>query len=223
MNITSIPCRPCNHGVKRSRKINFIVIHYTAGNNDTAKGNGVYFNENDVKASAHYFVDENEIVQSVPDDVVAWHCGASKYYHADCRNGNSIGVEICTKKSKNGVYYLDTKAMDNAATLIFYLMEKYQIPLDNIVRHYDVTHKDCPAPMVGEGESIWNLFKERIMEVPDRLFDDVPLDAWYADNVEYCVKHGLMNGVVEREFQPNRPVTRAELATVLKRIDERGK
>ena len=224
MQIKSIPCSKSNHGGKRpTENIKYIVVHYTGGNNDTAENNGFYFSRNCIKTSAHYFVDENEIVQSVSDDVVAWHCGANQYSHPSCRNSNSLGVEICTKRDGNGVCFLDTKAMDNSASLIWYLMEKYQIPLDCVVRHYDVTRKDCPAPMVGDGESLWKLFKERIMEIPDRIFDDVPSDSWYSNSVKYCVENGLMNGVGEDRFEPDRPVTRAELATVLFRItNKRG-
>lgn len=222
MQIKFIPCKKTNHGGIRSLdQIKHLVVHYTAGNNDTATNNGVYFNRNDAMASAHFFVDENEVVQSVLENIVAWHCGANFYYHPTCRNSNSIGIEICTKKDKNGVYYLDTKAMDNAALLVWSLMEKYKIPLSNVVRHYDVTRKDCPAPMVGEGESLWKLFKERIMEMPDRIFDDVPVDAWYADSVKFCYERGLMNGVGDGKFEPNRPVTRAEMAAILHRLSKK--
>lgn len=222
MQIKFIPCKKTNHGGVRSLdQIKYLVVHYTAGENDTATNNGIYFNREDVGASAHYFVDETEFVLSVPENIVAWHCGANFYYHPTCRNSNSIGIEICTKRDKNGVYYFDTKAMDNAAVLVWSLMEKYKIPLQNVVRHYDVTHKNCPAPMVGEGESLWKLFKERIMEVPDRIFDDVPADAWYADSVKFCFESGLMNGVGDNKFEPNRPVTRAEMAAILHRLSNK--
>lgn len=49
-------------------------------------------------------------------------------------------------------------------------------------------------------------------------FADVPKNAWYADEVAYCVKHGLMVGVSSTEFKPNEPVTRAQLATVAARL-----
>lgn len=222
MKIKSIPCKASNYGgAREADNIRYLVIHYTAGRNDTAENNGIYFSRNNVGASAHYFVDENEVVQSVPDKMIAWHCGANKYYHANCRNSNSLGVEICTKQGKDGIYYFDTNAMDRAAVLSWYLMERYQIPLDHVVRHYDVTHKNCPAPMVGDGGTLWKLFKERIMEVPDRIFEDVPSDAWYADSVAYCAKTGLMNGVSDEEFEPYRSVTRAELAAILYRLSKK--
>lgn len=218
MQIKYIPCLEANHGGKRpTSNIDYIVVHYTAGLNDTAEDNGICFSRMDAQASAHYFVDENEIVRSVPDDVVAWHCGASHYYHPACRNSNSIGVEICSKY-KDGEYYFDTVAVDNAAVLVYELMEKYQVPLQNVLRHYDVTRKMCPAPFVGEGSGLWTMFKERVMEVPDRIFDDVAPDAWYADDVEYCFKAGLLNGVGDGKFEPNRPVTRAEMAAILHRL-----
>lgn len=51
-----------------------------------------------------------------------------------------------------------------------------------------------------------------------KSFDDVKKDAWYADEIEYCKEHGLMNGVGDRKFEPERPMTRAEVATVVSRL-----
>jgi len=61
------------------------VIHYTANNGDTAEGNANYFHSINRGASANYFVDEKEIYQVVPDNYVAWHCGAKTYkpHHAE--------------------------------------------------------------------------------------------------------------------------------------------
>ena len=35
----------------------------------------------------------------------AWHCGASSYRHPSCRNANSIGMELCSRKDSRGNYY----------------------------------------------------------------------------------------------------------------------
>ena len=48
-----------NYTPGRRGPIRFLVLHYTAGRNDSAAGNLRYFKENVVKASAHYFVDDN--------------------------------------------------------------------------------------------------------------------------------------------------------------------
>lgn len=53
-------------------------------------------------------------------------------------------------------------------------------------------------------------------------FADVPESAWYAEAAEYCLAQGLMVGVGAEKFEPNRPVTRAELAAVAARMHKRG-
>ena len=65
-----------NYTKKENRNIEYIVVHYTANDGDKAQGNGYYFAQPNRNASAHYFVDENEIVRSVKDKDIAWHCGA---------------------------------------------------------------------------------------------------------------------------------------------------
>ena len=83
IEVTSNYAAKGNYGGKRALSdIKYIVIHYTANDGDTAVGNGNYFKNNVVKASAHYFVDDTKIIQSVPDDYVAWSVGGKKY--TDC-------------------------------------------------------------------------------------------------------------------------------------------
>ena len=79
-------------------RIKYIVIHYV-GALGGAKANCQYYAGQYIGASAHYFVGfEGEIWQSVPDEDVAWHCGANSYKHKECRNSNSIGIELCVRK-----------------------------------------------------------------------------------------------------------------------------
>ena len=66
-----------NYGAKRSTSaIKYIVIHYTANDGDSDESNARYFANNSVKSSAHYFVDDDSITQSVPDHYVAWQSEA---------------------------------------------------------------------------------------------------------------------------------------------------
>lgn len=145
----------------RTDKIKFLVIHYTANDGDTAKNNADYYAREILKTSAHYFVDEQEIWQSVKDDDTAYHCGASVYKHKECRNSNSIGIELCSRQYKDGSYYFKAETLKNGAALTKQLMEKYNISLENVIRHYDVTGKICPAPMVNQ-ENIWDDFKSML-------------------------------------------------------------
>ena len=137
-----------NYGANRSTScIDYIVIHYTANNGDTAVNNGNYFRNNNIGASAHFFVDSNGVVNSVPVNYEAWHCGydpGGRYYHPACRNWNSIGIELCDDNPSGGIYP-SAKTIANAIALTKELMKKYNVPASHVVRHYDVTHKLCPA------------------------------------------------------------------------------
>lgn len=147
---------------RRLADIDYIVVHYTGNRGDTAKNNADYFaRELTGQTSAHFFVDEREVWQSVPENHTAWHCGTKgTYYHPTCRNANSIGVEVCMLDARGKVRQ---GSIDLAAELVRELMQKHGVPVDHVVRHYDVTHKDCPAPMV-QNPALWQAFKEKLME-----------------------------------------------------------
>ena len=152
MNIPFVQTDPSNYYAGRgSNSIKYIVVHYTAGNGDTAMNNAQYFHNNSgLQASAHYFVDEHSVVQSVRDTDGAWHCGGpleSSHHplHNICMNRNSLGVEMCSDKV-NGKYVITAQTVDHTVELVRWLMDKYGIDVDHVVRHYDVTGKDCPEP-----------------------------------------------------------------------------
>ena len=158
------------HG--RTQPVQFLVIHYTANNGDTVQNNLDYFAGNAVGASAHYFVDENGYGQSVKDADTAWHCGANQYKHPDCRNANSIGIELCSKKDSRGNYYFMDQTVYNAAALARQLMQTYGIDRAHVLRHYDVTGKRCPAPMV-DNPTLWenflNLLEDKTMTYAEAI------------------------------------------------------
>ena len=163
MNIKQgLPCHNSNYSAKRGgNPIKYVVIHYTANNGDTAQNNCKYFNSPNRKASAHYFVGRDGVFQSVQDIHTAWHCGGSSYKHKYCRNANSIGIEMCSKIDGNGKYYIENSVIDNAIELTKYLMDKYNIPSSNVIRHYDVTGKASPEPFVRD-ENLWKNFKSQL-------------------------------------------------------------
>ena len=147
-----------NYRKGRTGSIKYIVVHYTGNDGDTAFGNADYFHKNkNLQASAHYFVDEKEVWQSVKEGDTAFHCGAKHYRHSDCRNGNAIGVELCSRKNSGDEYYFKEATVRLAADLVRSLMKKYGIDNAHILRHYDVTGKNCPAPFV-EDDAAWKKF-----------------------------------------------------------------
>lgn len=154
----------------KNKKNKYIVIHYTAGDGDTAYNNSKYFKNEYRGSSAHYFVDNEEIVRSVKDSDIAWHCGSNSYKHLECRNNNSIGIEMCSRKDDNGKYYVDDKTIENTIYLIRYLMKQYSISIDFVIRHYDVTGKICPKPFIDEEK--WSNFKNMINNSKDKKIDE---------------------------------------------------
>lgn len=182
-----------NYAAGRSGPVEYIVIHYTSNQGDTAKNNADYFAREKVGASAHYFCDENEIWQSVKDTDTAWHCGAKTYRHPDCRNANSIGVEICMNDKKGNVRQ---GSIDTAAELVRYLMQRYSVPVDRVIRHYDVTGKYCPGPMVDD-PALWTAFRQSLTQTEDdsvryKYYDDMP--DWAKPTVSKLVKKGYLKG-----------------------------
>ena len=157
-----------NYGSIRT-SIKYIVIHYTSNDGDSDEGNSNYFKNNIVNASAHYFVDNDSITQAVPDNYIAYHCGANSYKHSECRNSNSIGIELCDSV-KDGVIYPDKNTIINAIELTKHLMKKYNIPKENVIRHYDVTGKHCPVYWVNDSkwkDEFWNKLKTELTSAND--------------------------------------------------------
>ena len=148
-----------NRTISNRTSIQYLTIHYV-GAVSSAKNNCSYFYSTYRGASAHYFVDDNSIWQCVLDKDIAWHCGTSGTYYNGCRNSNSIGIEMCCY-SNNGTLDMSNATINNTLDLAAYICKKYNIPIDRVVRHYDVTHKNCPAPFVRD-VSRWNDFKNRL-------------------------------------------------------------
>ncbi len=162
INTDFIQTKSC--AVLARRSVDYIVMHYTGNKSDTALANAKYFYNNTLSASAHFFVDEASIYQSTALKDRAWHCGANTYYHSDCRNANSIGIEMCT----SGGYTVSAASIENAAHLAaqcFILLGiSSSDAASRLLRHYDVTHKSCPAQWVSD-PSGFDSFKERVCTV----------------------------------------------------------
>lgn len=148
---------PYNKNVTSGRTIKYIVIHFVGGTGG-AEANCRYFASKKLSSSAHYFVGHaGEVWQCVDDKDIAWHCGAKVFKHPEARNSNSIGIEMCCRKDP---WRFEHATVDSAVELTRFLMEKYRIPISNVIRHYDVTGKNCPEPLVKDAAA-WNNFKER--------------------------------------------------------------
>jgi N-acetylmuramoyl-L-alanine amidase CwlA len=160
-------CHPSNCYTYRNGDIKYIVIHFTGNNGDTALNNCTFFSGANRKASANYFVGNDGIYQSVPDNWAAWAVGGTNTYkHRYCRNMNSISIEMCSRIGAEGKYYIDDDVVEQTIKLTKYLMNKYGVPVENVLRHYDVWDKKCPEPFVRQPE-LWENFKEILTESED--------------------------------------------------------
>ena len=199
-----IACNKANFRVGRTQPVRYIVMHYTANNGDTARNNCDYYHRvGGLQASAHYFVDEHAAMQSVREGDTAWHCGARAYWHPECRNANSIGIEMCSRKRADGSYYIKPETVANAAALAKDIMQRYGIDTDHVLRHYDVTGKHCPMPWVDDPAQ-WTAFKDMLtpkntttVEEDDNMvrynkIEDVP--DWAQDTVRALMDAGALQG-----------------------------
>jgi N-acetylmuramoyl-L-alanine amidase CwlA len=132
------------------KKVLGIVIHWTANENRgaDARANIRFFENRKLGrtgyGSAHYFVDDKNIIRCIPEDEVAYHVGATSYKTSrfgSYPNATMIGIEMCV--NADGDF---EKVYEQTIELTRYLCKKYNLNPDNdVVRHFDVTGKNCPA------------------------------------------------------------------------------
>ena len=201
-----LEANPTNMWDRNGNPVKYIVLHYV-GAVSTAKNNAEYLHRDEnLGWSAHYFVDENEIWQSVPLTKSAGHCGVDYSnkrapYWGKCINKNSIGIEMCCKFDKDGNWFIEPKTVENTVELVKNLMKDYNIPIDNVLRHYDVCWKTCPEPWVRD-KSQWENFKKRLEGKP--VEEDNLLD-WEKIAINRAKEYGITDGK-----RPRQECTRVE-------------
>lgn len=150
---------------KKLQAVRKLVLHWTANYGGTAENHYRYFNNlSDRYASAHIFVDKNEAICIIPLSEVAYHANDGSYRGVPELRPNanylSIGVEMCVEK--DGTFHPNTIA--RTEDVFVELCRRYKLnPLTDIVRHYDITHKNCPAPWVKDSQKFVD-FKNRVYE-----------------------------------------------------------
>ncbi len=137
-----------------------IVIHYTANPGTTAIQNRSYFESlkdtQKTKASSHFVVGlEGEIVQCIPSTEIS--------YASNDRNVDTLSIECC-HKDETGQFTQET--YDSLVELTAWLCGKFNLPVDDVIRHYDVTGKECPIYYV-KNEDAWKRFREDVQKYLD--------------------------------------------------------
>ena len=127
--------------------INGIVIHYVGNPGTTAEQNHSYFaglaQSGETYASSHFLIGmDGEILQNVPLDEVA--------YCSSQRNNDTLSIECCHPDDA-GEFTRET--YDALVKLIRWLMDYYELDTSQVLRHYDVTGKECPRYYVQHPEA----------------------------------------------------------------------
>ena len=145
----------------------YIVIHYTANPDSTAQQNRDYFeNLKDTQqtfASAQFVIGlDGEIIQCVPCNEIAY---CSNSYNEYC-----ISIEMCHSDTEGNFH---DATYNNCVYLVAKLMNYYNLDMSRLIRHYDITGKNCPKYFV-EHEDRWEVFKGFVEEYREKYTNEIP-------------------------------------------------
>ena len=133
------------------KRVNDIVIHYVANPGSTAKGNRDYFDSSQSRVSAHFVVGlKGEVIQCIPLD--------EQSSASNDRNPDTISIEVCHPDSSGK---FNDKTYGAVIKLTAWLCQEFHLDEDNVIRHYDVTGKNCPKYYV-EHPDAWEQFKKDV-------------------------------------------------------------
>lgn len=213
-----------------------LVMHWTANTNvgANAVANRNYFeNHPQNKVSAHYVVDDHQVILCVPEDEMAYHVGGKRYQPralellSSYPNNCTIGIEMCV--NADGDF---RKTYENTVNLAADILKRHGWGVDRLWRHYDVTGKDCPKFFANDitakqfgfasAEVGWEQFKrdvENLLIVREvtALFKDIE-SHWAKESIERLAKLGIVKGDEQGNFRPDNPITRAEVVVLLDRV-----
>ena len=149
------------------KEVKKIAVHYVGNPNTSALANRNYFEnckEGGRYVSSHYIVGlKGEVIQCIPLD--EWS------YCTNQANGYSISIECCHPKS-DGIFNDSTYV--SLCELCAMLLKKFNLTTNDLIRHYQITGKQCPihwCPTKYQSEAVatarWNRFKQDVQTVMD--------------------------------------------------------
>lgn len=174
-----------NKGKAGSNKPKFIVIHDTGNANKGAGAENHYKwlqNNNDLKRSAHLFVDSKQALQVIDYFTIAYHTGVLYTEHPEvptCTNFNSIGIEFCVNEDGD----LE-KTLENTIEATKRIMKLLNIPSERVITHQMSSGKKCPGTFIKKPE-LWEYFKEKIKE-------ELPKDEVLEAGLKYLQENKVM-------------------------------
>ena len=131
-----------------------IVIHYVGNPGSTAQQNRDYYANPSSEVSSHFVIGlKGEIIQCIP-----LHEKSSASNH---RNKDTISIEVC-HPDESGKF--TDAAYQSLVKLTAWLLDICDLDSDDVIRHYDITGKQCPLYFVTH-EDAWNQFKYDVVGI----------------------------------------------------------
>ena len=188
-----------------------VCIHNTA-NDAPAKNEISYMLGNSDQVSFHYAVDDVEIIQAIPLSRNAWHAG-----DGDSGTGNRkyIAIEICYSKSGGPKF---EAAVDNAASLTAKLLTDYGWDISCVKKHQDFSGKHCPHRILDEygWGNFLSLVQDKLKEGSDVAKFADTAGYWAEKTIDELAEMGIVHGNDDGNFEPDKPATKAEVATMVR-------
>lgn len=133
--------------------IESIVIHYVGNPGTSAQANRGWFANPESTVSSHFIVGlEGEVIQCIP-----LHEKSSASNH---RNADTISIEVCHPDHSGKFNAVTYRAL---VELTAWLVDACGLEVEDVIRHYDVTGKECPRWFVRDEEA-WLTFKAHVKE-----------------------------------------------------------
>ena len=128
-----------------------IVIHYVGNPGSTAQQNRDYYANPSSDVSSHFVIGlKGEIIQCIP-----LHEKSSASNH---RNKDTISIEVC-HPDESGKF--TDAAYQSLVKLTAWLLDVCNLDSDDVIRHYDISGKQCPLYFVAH-EVAWEQFKKDV-------------------------------------------------------------
>ena len=217
-----------------------IILHSVGSPYSSAQGFVDYWNKPNFDRCVHAFIDSNngDVYQTLPWAYRGWHAGGSA-------NNTHIGVEMCESeflkyKPNSAEFTVDPKDKSKAQAQIILAYHSAVCLFADLCARFGLdpekdgvilSHREAGQRGIASGhvdpEHVWiglnlpftmDAFRKDVKNKMRHPFVDVAPGSWYADAVQWCYENGIINGVDETHFKPDKMATRAELATIIYRL-----
>ena len=149
----------------RLGSIKGIVVHYTANPGSSAQANRNYFeglkDSGERKASSHFVVGlDGEVIQCIPSTEIS--------YASNDRNKDTLSIECC-HPDETGEFNQATYT--SLVQLTAWLCKRFGLESTDVIRHYDVTGKECPKYFV-DHEDAWERFRQDVGDCKNKIIEE---------------------------------------------------